>query len=116
MTMAFCRGCGKEIHESAPLCPHCGASQTAIGKPPQKSEHPGWMSITSIVIASVALLGSFGLDGNDKDQLVGIALFAVISTVFGAINLQQHKAGKTIAIIAIVLASVALLICLGNFN
>lgn len=27
MGMVFCRGCGKEIHESAPLCPHCGARQ-----------------------------------------------------------------------------------------
>jgi uncharacterized membrane protein YvbJ len=25
--MVFCRGCGKEIHESAPTCPHCGAPQ-----------------------------------------------------------------------------------------
>ena len=25
MGMVFCRGCGKEIHESAPTCPHCGA-------------------------------------------------------------------------------------------
>ncbi|POP43852.1 hypothetical protein CHU32_18270 [Superficieibacter electus] len=27
--MVFCRGCGKEIHESANACPHCGASQVA---------------------------------------------------------------------------------------
>ncbi len=27
MTMVFCRGCGKEIHEIAPTCPHCGAPQ-----------------------------------------------------------------------------------------
>jgi len=27
MAMVFCRGCGKEIHESAPTCPHCGARQ-----------------------------------------------------------------------------------------
>lgn len=25
--MVFCRGCGKEIHESAITCPHCGAPQ-----------------------------------------------------------------------------------------
>jgi hypothetical protein len=25
--MIFCRGCGKEIHESASTCPHCGAPQ-----------------------------------------------------------------------------------------
>lgn len=26
-TMVFCRGCGKEIHESAVTCPSCGAVQ-----------------------------------------------------------------------------------------
>lgn len=25
--MVYCRGCGKEIHESAVTCPHCGAPQ-----------------------------------------------------------------------------------------
>ena len=25
--MVFCRGCGKEIHESARACPACGATQ-----------------------------------------------------------------------------------------
>jgi hypothetical protein len=25
--MVFCRGCGKEIHNTAPTCPHCGAPQ-----------------------------------------------------------------------------------------
>jgi uncharacterized membrane protein YhaH (DUF805 family) len=28
MAMVFCRGCGKEIHESAASCPHCGAQKT----------------------------------------------------------------------------------------
>lgn len=27
--MVFCRGCGKEIHESARACPNCGATQSA---------------------------------------------------------------------------------------
>lgn len=27
MSMVFCRGCGKEIHETAPTCPGCGAPQ-----------------------------------------------------------------------------------------
>ena len=25
--MVYCRGCGKEIHETAPTCPSCGAPQ-----------------------------------------------------------------------------------------
>jgi len=27
MAMVFCRGCAKELHESAPSCVHCGAPQ-----------------------------------------------------------------------------------------
>ena len=27
MEMVFCRGCGKEVHETAQNCPHCGAPQ-----------------------------------------------------------------------------------------
>ena len=27
-SMVFCRGCGKEIHETASTCPHCGAVQS----------------------------------------------------------------------------------------
>jgi hypothetical protein len=27
MAMVFCRGCAKEIHETAVTCPYCGASQ-----------------------------------------------------------------------------------------
>jgi len=27
MAMVYCRGCGKEIHETAQTCPHCGAQQ-----------------------------------------------------------------------------------------
>lgn len=32
MGMVFCRGCGKEIFESAPTCPHCGAQQVIDNK------------------------------------------------------------------------------------
>lgn len=31
MAMVFCRGCGKEIHELAPACPHCGI-QTGVAE------------------------------------------------------------------------------------
>ncbi|MBK5002444.1 DUF805 domain-containing protein [Pseudomonas sp. S31] len=31
MSMVFCRGCAKEIHESALSCPGCGATQVASG-------------------------------------------------------------------------------------
>jgi uncharacterized membrane protein YvbJ len=30
MSMVFCRGCGKEIHETAVSCPQCGAIQNSF--------------------------------------------------------------------------------------
>ncbi len=32
MAMVHCRGCGKEIHESAQTCPSCGAPQVVASK------------------------------------------------------------------------------------
>lgn len=37
MAMIFCRGCGKEIHEAAETCPHCGAPQVATNNSNQIS-------------------------------------------------------------------------------
>ena len=45
MAMVFCRGCGKEIHDSAPSCPHCGAPQgasTIIGSNGMPDGVKGW--------------------------------------------------------------------------
>ena len=30
-SMVYCRGCGKEIHETAKSCPHCGATNASSG-------------------------------------------------------------------------------------
>lgn len=40
MSMIFCRGCGKEIHESATTCPHCGAPQGAQSAVTQNTGQP----------------------------------------------------------------------------
>jgi len=31
--MVYCRGCGKEIHETAKACPHCGAQNNSTVSP-----------------------------------------------------------------------------------
>jgi uncharacterized membrane protein YhaH (DUF805 family) len=46
MGMIFCRGCGKEIHESAPTCPHCGAKQlTAASSGSTNSSGDGFLDL-----------------------------------------------------------------------
>lgn len=49
MSMIFCRSCGKQIHHSAPACPHCGApnptgitSEGATGIEPLPPGVAGW--------------------------------------------------------------------------
>lgn len=40
--LVHCRGCGKEIHETAPMCPHCGYVQQAAGQTAgQQGGQPG---------------------------------------------------------------------------
>ncbi len=58
MAMMFCRGCGKEIHESAPVCPHCGAPQ-GVSAP---AVAPGTVSLKSQTVAGLlcAFLGGLG--------------------------------------------------------
>ena len=54
--MVFCRGCGKEIHESALSCPHCGATQ----KVPEKAAPQNLKSQTTAAILA-AFLGAIGI-------------------------------------------------------
>ena len=113
MTMVFCRGCGKQIHNSAPHCPHCGAPQQAGSSTPSKLS---WMPITAIILGGLAFLGSFDFDSVDKEELLGFAAFGAISILLAGINLHQKRPGRNLSIIAIVLATLGLLICLGNLH
>lgn len=60
MSMIFCRGCGKEIHESAVSCPHCGAPQSSasadLGKKNSKARKPMWVKILIVIFALLAFV------------------------------------------------------------
>lgn len=111
MTMIFCRGCGKQIHDSAPQCPQCGALQTT--SPVSKVS---WMSIAAVILGGLGFLGSFDFNPNDKDQVAGIVLFTVISIALAGISLHQAKPGRSLSITAITLSAIGLLICLGSLR
>lgn len=55
MAMVFCRGCGKEIHETAWACPHCGAPQSPGQDGPLRS-----LKDQTIAALLCAFLGAFG--------------------------------------------------------
>lgn len=52
MAMVFCRGCGKEIHETAVSCPHCGCQQTAA---------VGNIKSQSVAAVLAAFVGGIGI-------------------------------------------------------
>ena len=75
MAMIFCRGCGKEIHESAPTCPHYGAPQGIT------SVVPPTRNVGKLIGMSIIWFFVF--------FIVGIIFIGVI---VGAFNPQDAKA------------------------
>lgn len=112
MTMIFCRGCGNQIHNSAPQCPQCGALQTNH----RPSSNASWMSIVAIIVGGLGFLGSFDFNPREKDQVVGIVFLTVISLSLAGISLQRANPGRNLSIIAITLSVLGLLICFGNLH
>lgn len=111
MPMVFCRGCGKEIHDSAPTCPHCGATQAVASTSESK-----WMAITASSLGTLGLLASISFLEQEQastDEVVGIFIFAISSIVLAVISLSQKRRGKPWAITAIVLSALGILVTAG---
>ena len=112
--MVFCRGCGKEIHESAPACPHCGATQGAADRSVQQVPVSSiWMAITSLVLGIVCVLAFFDDSQWDKDTILGLGIFAVAGLALGVASLSNQSAGKGMAITGVVMSAVSLLAYIG---
>lgn len=111
MSMVFRRGCGKEIHNFALLCPNCGAPQTRIAS---STNGPLWLAIVSIVLAVLAAICAVQVNSFDHEQLAGGSAIALVALTAGAINLQQKKPGKGISVTAIAVAAVCFLVLIGS--
>lgn len=116
MAMVFCRGCAKEIHETAPACPQCGASQHAVTSTNQQvgSGLP-LMSITSLVLGIICVLAMFDDSEWDNNTIVGLGMFSVVGLIFGIINITQKKSGHNMAIAGVILSVISLLISVSLF-
>lgn len=110
MVMAYCRGCGKEIHEEAPFCPQCGAPQTTSNAMQKGS----WMAIVAILLAAFVLLGSLDSKKGEMDLVFGAFVFGSTAIALGGISLHQGRPGKNLAIAAITIAALAILTALAN--
>lgn len=112
--MIFCTGCGKPLHESAPICPQCGKPQqfvmAAVPAGIETKSGPLWAAIASLVLGIVFMLGLFDDSDWDEDTATGFVLFAVIGLVLGIVSLNTSKRGRGMAIAGIVLSAIGLLI------
>lgn len=114
--MNFCTGCGKAIHESAPVCPQCGAPQKPVAVQPAQVERTGplWMAITSLVLGvwcALSIFEDIEVDDAGLEALAyGVqAAVSAIGLALGIVSLNVSKRGKGMAIAGIVTSAVGLL-------
>ena len=114
--LVHCRACREPLHALAMACPHCGAPRPnatagAVAKP---AGGPA-LAIVSCVLGVLTLLGLLS-DGSpaDRDELLGGFSLSLIAIVCGALSIYHQKPGRTAAVVGLVTAGIALLICLAN--
>lgn len=103
MTMVHCRGCGKQIHETAPTCPHCGAQQGVA-----QLANKGAVSDKEKMIAALLcwFLGIFGVHrfyvgkvGTGLVQLFtlgGLGIWAFIDFIMIVMGKFEDKSGRVL--------------------
>ena len=107
MAMVFCRGCGKEIHETAILCPHCGC-QLSDSSLALRNKNL-WMAVVSFIFAIFSISYWSDLNTWSHDIKLGLWIFSTISIVLSVISLSQKHRGKIINIVSIGIASITIL-------
>lgn len=75
MAMVFCRACAKEIHETAPTCPQCGANQQLTIAATNGAGSP-WLAILSLVLGVICVLSLFDNSEWDRDTVFGLGTFS----------------------------------------
>lgn len=81
--------------------------------PPQAYEGSYWLPIPSLVLGIVCILALFDESDWDKDTMVGMLMFSVISLVLGIASVSKQEKGKGMAIAGIVMSSISLLALIG---
>ena len=103
MAMVFCRGCGKEIHESAITCPNCGAPQnvrTALVSPTDKRILPAFLLCFFLGFLGVHRF-YVGKIGSGIAQLLtvgGLGIWALIDLIILATGTFTDSEGNKITL------------------
>ena len=112
--MVFCRGCGKEIHETAVSCPHCGAVQQVTVKSPKNQSGTLWLPVPSLILGVMVVLALFDESSWDKDTYMGIFTCIVAAIVLGGFGISTQERGRGMSIAGIVLGVIGLLGVIGR--
>lgn len=114
MGMVFCRGCSKEIHETAPTCPHCGSTQNTRPTLVTSTGNEALsMSIISLILGIFCTLTLLDDSQWDGDTILGLAIFSLIGLFLGSLSIANHNSGKGMAVTGIILSSLSLLAAVG---
>lgn len=83
MAMVFCRGCGKEIHETAPACPMCGAPQTG----PATSARPALSTSEKRILPAFLLCFFLGFLGVHRFYVGKVGTGIIFLFTFGVLGI-----------------------------
>lgn len=85
----FCKHCGKEINDSAVICPNCGVATdnyTAVVKPADSSQKFNGFALAGMICAIVGLVG-----GNYIFCIPSIV--GLILSIVGMVKVKEYNSG-----------------------
>ena len=106
MSMVFCRGCGKEIHETAVMCPNCGFQNLETTE--IKVKNNWWLVSLSTVFTLINFVNWFQMERWTHDVKVGLMEFGVLSLVLSLTSLALKHKGKVLNIICIAISTISI--------
>lgn len=109
MRMVYCRGCGKEIHETAIMCPHCGFQYKEQQKDEQKNI---WLAVISSVLSLMIIINWFEVW--HKDLRTGLWMVSIVTIALSAVGLNLKHRGEIFHRISIGIAIATVLMLLGR--
>lgn len=115
----YCRGCGQGVHQTATTCPRCGAPQASAT--PQLNPHAAgpvdaaspWLAGFSLALGLICILALFDPSEWDRDTLIGYFSLAIAGLTTGIVSVSAGLSGRSMAVVGIVLSSIALLAGIG---
>lgn len=117
MRTIFCRGCGVQIHEDAPTCPHCGAPQAAVAHAASTDEaRSPWLAWTALPLALLSALSVFEDESWNRDSYVGASIVGAVGIALAITSLAQKRKAKPVAVTSLVLGIVGFVVAFGSLN